>query len=319
MIRAPTGSIHLPVPRYDGGEHTRLITPQSGGIPGGGNLIVRRRMFDLAGPFSIALGPHGHDLGGGEDSEWVLRALKRGGILRYVPDIVQYHYVDLERLNLSYLMLKSYQRTRSVARVRDRTPRVPLYMWRKLAEYALQSLLAVSWGKRRFFLVRTAAALGEIRGNREAISAARRSARELPSDAIRRRLITLAAVTGAAGMLGVVLGRSEVAEAIGPAAGSAALVTATLLVKSLIDFSQTGPSLRGEILGHFRRDSIYALLRLSGWALIVSLIAAGGGLVLYGGRCSDLQHDRIERVFVARSDCRNRRSDRGSVREESFS
>ena len=35
------------------------------GVP---DLVVRRRAFELVGLFSTELGPHGHDLGGGEDS-----------------------------------------------------------------------------------------------------------------------------------------------------------------------------------------------------------------------------------------------------------
>ena len=127
----------LPVPRYDQGMEARTITPEEGPIPGGGNLVVRRNVFGLAGQFSTDLGPHGHDLGGGEDSEYVLRAMARGARCQYAPAILQHHYVDAERLKLSYLLKKSYQRTRSTARIHG-NGRVPLYMWRKLAEYGIR-------------------------------------------------------------------------------------------------------------------------------------------------------------------------------------
>ena len=55
--------------------------------PGGGNLVVRHHVFTIAGQFSTELGPHGHDLGGGEDSEYVLRAMIRGVRCQYTPDI----------------------------------------------------------------------------------------------------------------------------------------------------------------------------------------------------------------------------------------
>src|SRR5258706_13106834 len=45
--------------------------------------------------------------------------------------------------------------------------RGPLYMWRKLAEYGFNSLFSLAWAKRRFFWVRSAAALGEVAGRRE--------------------------------------------------------------------------------------------------------------------------------------------------------
>ena len=52
------------------------------------------------GPFATAMGPTGHDLGGAEDLDWVLRGLRLGARLRYVPDMVQYHFVDPGRLTL---------------------------------------------------------------------------------------------------------------------------------------------------------------------------------------------------------------------------
>ncbi|MBW8371817.1 MAG: glycosyltransferase, partial [Thiobacillus sp.] len=156
----------LPVPRYDQGDVPKVITAETGPIPGGGNLVVRQRVFELAGQFSTELGPRGHDLGGGEDSEYVLRALARGERCQYAPDIVQHHYVDTERLQLGYLLRKSYQRTRSTARIYGGGS-VPIYMWRKLAEYGFHSVFCLSWAKRRFYWVRTAAALGEFQGRRE--------------------------------------------------------------------------------------------------------------------------------------------------------
>ena len=188
----------LPVPRYDQGDTPRAVTAEHGPIPGGGNLVVRRRVFELAGQFSTELGPHGHDLGGGEDSEYVLRALARGERCQYAPDIVQHHYVDTARLRLGYLLKKSYQRTRSTARIHGGGS-VPLYMWRKLAEYGFHSLLSLSWAKRRFYWVRTAAALGEIQGRSESGHRGKRLA--LPPD--RGRLLTeaLALVTAASGLL----------------------------------------------------------------------------------------------------------------------
>ena len=156
----------LPVPRYDQADQPKTITAEEGPIPGGGNLVVRRQVFELAGQFSTELGPHGHDLGGGEDSEYVLRAMNRGVRCQYTPDMVQHHYVDTERLRLGYLLKKSYQRTRSTSRIHG-NGRVPLFMWRKLAEYGFHSLFSLSWARRRFYWMRTAAALGEVQGRRE--------------------------------------------------------------------------------------------------------------------------------------------------------
>src|SRR3569832_356309 len=42
----------LPVPRFDQGDTPITVTLQDGPIPGGGNLVMRRHVFDLAGRFS---------------------------------------------------------------------------------------------------------------------------------------------------------------------------------------------------------------------------------------------------------------------------
>jgi hypothetical protein len=97
----------------------------------------------------------------------VLRALRLGARLRYVPDAVQHHYVDTGRLTLTYLMKKAYKRTASTVRLDPATSNsgVPKYVYRKIAEYGLAALTSVGRSRRRFYLVRTAAALGELDGH----------------------------------------------------------------------------------------------------------------------------------------------------------
>ncbi len=163
--RGPYRIYPLPIPRFDLGE--RVIDGPTGATPGGGNLVVRREAFARAGEFSPDLGPIGHNLGGAEDIEWVQRARQMGEHLVYVPSIVQHHYVELERLKLGYLMHKAYERTMSTLRLNSTiTPddRLPLYMLRKVLEYGLKALFSLGTDRRRFYLVRFAAALGEVRG-----------------------------------------------------------------------------------------------------------------------------------------------------------
>lgn len=157
----------LPIPRQDFGDAARELGVTDP-IPGGGNQIIRVDVLRRLGVFSTALGPQGHDLGGGEDTEYMLRALAAGERLWYVPNIVQYHYVDLERLSLPYLMRKAYQRSASVIGLHGAggARPVPIYLYRKLAGYALRAATALGAARRRFYLVRTAAALGEMAGYR---------------------------------------------------------------------------------------------------------------------------------------------------------
>jgi cellulose synthase/poly-beta-1,6-N-acetylglucosamine synthase-like glycosyltransferase len=160
----------LPVPRYDLGDRP-LACPHDTAIPGGGNLVLRTALFDRVGDFSTAYGPVGRGLGGAEDHEWVLRAIAAGARLQYVPDIVQYHFVDPTRLKLGYVMRKAYERSASAVRVAGTgTDRrlVPPYMFRKAGEYSIAVLTSSGPQQRRFQLVRLAASLGEIKGHMRA-------------------------------------------------------------------------------------------------------------------------------------------------------
>lgn len=158
----------LPVPRFDLGDTPRAVTADLA-IPGGGNLFLRTEWLSRVGEFSTDLGPTGHDLGGSEDMEWVLRALQFGALLQYVPAAVQYHYVDTRRLALPYIIKKAYKRTASTVLLDPRLQgcKAPRYLYRKLAGHVLAALTAVGQAKRRFFLVRTAATLGEFAGYRQ--------------------------------------------------------------------------------------------------------------------------------------------------------
>ena len=84
----------------------------------------------------------------------------------YIPDVVQYHYVDPARLQLRYLLRKSFQRSRATVRTHHKHTRIPPYMYRKLAEYLFHAVFSLQWARTRFFLVRCAAVLGEMRGIR---------------------------------------------------------------------------------------------------------------------------------------------------------
>ena len=170
----------LPVPRYDLGD-SPLPSPHETAMPGGGNLVLRTALFDRVGDFSTAYGPVGRGLGGAEDHEWVLRAIAAGARLQYVPDIVQYHFVDPMRLKVGYVMRKAYERSASAVRLGgtgNSGRLVPAYMFRKAGAYSLAVLTSSGALQRRFQLVRLAASLGEIKGHMHASideSATRRS------------------------------------------------------------------------------------------------------------------------------------------------
>lgn len=268
----------LPVPRYDLGPESVAVTEEDGPVPGGGNLVVRRPVFALAGRFSTELGPHGHDLGGGEDSEYVIRALRRGATLRYCPEIVQYHYVDLERLTLSYIVRKGFHRTRSTARLKHTGEGVPLFAWRKLGAYLLQIVFAMSWQKRRFYLVRVGASLGEIRGMREA---SQRKRLPIGPEPGTRALGVVTTLCLAFTLLALLSMPSVPWHAVNPPLATAALAALVLLAKSIFDFSQTGPGIQREHLRPYRIYVALALMRLAAWAFVFFFVMAAVGSLLY--------------------------------------
>ncbi len=157
----------LPVPRYDLGDEP-VDAPQTIAAPGGGNWVLRGDLLRRVGAFSTAYGPVGRGLEGSEDAEWIGRAIAMGARLRYEPGIVQYHYVDTQRLTLAYVVRKAYQRSAGAVRVSRETVDagpLPGWMLRKVARNALALAGARSRDSFRFRLVRLAASLGEIKGH----------------------------------------------------------------------------------------------------------------------------------------------------------
>lgn len=153
-----------PVPYFDLGEESLLLTASTS-VPGGGNLIVNRNVFERIGNFSIALGPKGHDLMGSEDSDFVLRALQAGQTLRYIPDIIQYHYVTPQHFKLRFLIKKSFQRNRSITLTHyPNKTKVPFYLWSKLLRYFTGALFSFHSKKSRFYITRIAGVLGQMAG-----------------------------------------------------------------------------------------------------------------------------------------------------------
>ncbi len=80
-------------------------------IPGAGNLVIKKAVFEKVGLFNEEFGPKGHNLHGGEDLEFVRRALKQGERLIYIPEILQYHQVEKKKFTLSHVIRKAYYRS----------------------------------------------------------------------------------------------------------------------------------------------------------------------------------------------------------------
>lgn len=73
-----------------------------GCIPGGGNMAMRRSVFDLIGKFDTSLGRTGKQLIGGEESDLFERIEAAGMPCYYVPRAVMYHIIPESKLTHDY-------------------------------------------------------------------------------------------------------------------------------------------------------------------------------------------------------------------------
>lgn len=73
-----------------------------GRIPGGGNMAMRRSVFDKIGLFDTSLGRTGKQLIGGEENDLFERIEAAGMVCYYVPRAVMYHIIPESKLTLDY-------------------------------------------------------------------------------------------------------------------------------------------------------------------------------------------------------------------------
>lgn len=155
-----------PIPNFNLGDLEIKINENTS-LPGGGNLILASEVFKRNGKFSEALGPKGHNLMGSEDSDFILRCLRKCEKLLYIPDIIQYHYVDKENLKIKYIIKKGYQRNLSLTLARFPNRQFPpKYLWIKLLKYTTLTLLSLTNITRyRYYITKTAGIIGQISGS----------------------------------------------------------------------------------------------------------------------------------------------------------
>jgi len=164
----------FPIPRFDLGDTPLEVNEDEHFIPGSGNLAVKKEVFDRIGTFSEELGPKGHDLKGGEDIEFVRRALRSGEKVLYIPHMYQHHQVLPGSLKLPYLLRKAYLRSiaayqHSGDSLNNSRNAVPLYLVRQAITRLFSAALSLNTDARRYYLVRCASTMGEIIGRRKAL------------------------------------------------------------------------------------------------------------------------------------------------------
>lgn len=98
-----------------------------GRIPGGGNMAMRRDLFNEVGYFNTSLGRTGKRLIGGEESELFERIGSHGYACYYQPRAVMYHIISPEKLTLDYfkrLALNTGRSQRMRAELKGSTTRL---------------------------------------------------------------------------------------------------------------------------------------------------------------------------------------------------
>lgn len=84
----------------DFGSEVKLFPKRR--IPGGGNMAMRRSVFEEVGVFNTNLGRTGGRLIGGEESDLFERMAERGMACYYVPRAVMYHIIPESKLQPDY-------------------------------------------------------------------------------------------------------------------------------------------------------------------------------------------------------------------------
>lgn len=69
-------------------------------------------------------------------------------------------------------------------------------------------------------------------------------------------------------------------------AGIAATTAILLVIKSLMDFSHTGPEIRHEIMDFYSGYAAYAMGRLAIWVFLIAFLLSGFGMLLYACTCT---------------------------------
>ena len=271
-----------PFPEFDLGSESIVITPHDR-YPSGGNIVVRRPVFDAIGLFAVELGPTGHNLAGGEDHDFLNRATDKGFSIRYLPRMRQLHAIDAERMSTPYTLRKSFLRSRANFLIRRDEHRPRLYMFRKILEHLGSAVFTFNASRRFFYLVRLAASLGELTGAVETLRTPTNSIKPttIPPDRAMLQVEALAILTASSGVIAWFASGNAHWAGLLPTLGVAGAGTTALLAKSLLNFSQTGPRIRDEVLTHYRRYTLFALARLSAWAFALMLFTGGAGVLVY--------------------------------------
>lgn len=136
--------------------------------PFGTNMAFRKEVFEKVGGFRTDLGPRPGSETRSEDMEFGYRVLGAGERLWYEPSAIVYHSIPSHRLQKGYFL--AWWRAKAQADVRAVGPPsakpqiagVPLYLFRRFANWTLQWMIAVEPARRFSCKVNVWKIVGEI-------------------------------------------------------------------------------------------------------------------------------------------------------------
>jgi GT2 family glycosyltransferase len=137
--------------------------------PFGTNMAYRKEVFERVGGFRTDLGPHPGPVTHSEDTEFGYRALGAGQRLWYEPTAIVYHSLPAHRLQKEYFL--AWWRDKARADIRAfglpqgtklQIAGVPLPLFRRLARWTLQWIIAIDPARRFFCKLKVWVMLGNI-------------------------------------------------------------------------------------------------------------------------------------------------------------
>lgn len=114
-----------------------------GRIPGGGNMAMRREVFDIVGRFDTSLGRTGGKLTGGEESDLFERMAHHQMPCYYAPRAIMYHIIPPEKLTRDYFLRLNFNNGLSQLQRARLHNRVAMLYIRECAKWVATLLLCL--------------------------------------------------------------------------------------------------------------------------------------------------------------------------------
>lgn len=94
----------------------------------GTNLIVKKSLLKRVGGFNESIGPNGTSFGYGEETNLLIRLNQIGQKIYYVPTITVMHWLNPEKMSLSFLLNSYYTMGKTIVKAHERSNNLIYYL-----------------------------------------------------------------------------------------------------------------------------------------------------------------------------------------------